>query len=42
MLTEPTIEKLHLLHLGAMAAAWTSGHLPHLILRAVIERQRHS
>jgi DNA replication protein DnaC len=24
MLTEPTIEKLHLLHLGAMAAAWTA------------------
>jgi DNA replication protein DnaC len=24
MLTEPTIEKLHALHLGAMAAAWTA------------------
>ena len=24
MLTEPTMEKLHTLHLGAMAAAWTT------------------
>src|ERR1700733_10949073 len=24
MLTEPTIDKLHALHLGAMAAAWTA------------------
>jgi hypothetical protein len=26
MLTEPTIEKLHALHLGAMAAAWVAQH----------------
>ena len=26
MLTEPTIDKLHALRLGAMAAAWTAQH----------------